>query len=266
MKIGYIFGLAHLKRWRKEKNKKPLNEYENGERDVVTIHLLFVDTSWLFLYFFIYTTWALNTINDLNRPRTFFFLSYWCYCWCCFFSSSHSIKYGWQFAGIYTGTECNTSIDVPMVTYETYREIPESERETKKHANAHVHGNTKRVKIPSVFCLILSFLIPYRFVNIPAIEITITTMPIICATSSCGTLLSSSSLRLLYFLRLQFLLLCFFSFLYVCCVLYSSWLIECSSFVLYVYVFLFWLSCVDFDFISFCFFFFLCAVCVLAAL
>lgn len=33
-------------------------------------------------------------------------------------------------------------------------------------------------------CLILSFLISYRMWNIPAIEITITTMPIICATNS----------------------------------------------------------------------------------
>lgn len=177
---------------------------KTAKRDVVTIHLLFVDTSWLFLYFFIYT-WALNTINDLNRPRTFFF--HWCYCWCCVQCSVFSkVRATIRWC---THTEPNAILRLVYLwcVDGTLRNVQKYRKKS-----AHVHGNTKRAKMPrvfehNVFCLILSFLIPYRIVNIPAIEITITTMPIICATSARHSVLLFFLSSPLCFLRLQFLLL-----------------------------------------------------------
>lgn len=66
----------------------------------------------------------------------------------------------------------------------------------------------------TMFCiLILSFLIPYRMWNIPAIEITITTMPIICATSSRDTLrIFSHFFSFVLFVPLYFSLSSFFQF------------------------------------------------------
>lgn len=95
---------------------------KTAKRDVVTIHLLFVDTSWLFLYFFIYTTWALNTINDLNRPRTFFSIDVIVGV---VFSVRCSVKYGRQFAGVHILNRMQyfgwCTCGVSMVPYEMYK-------------------------------------------------------------------------------------------------------------------------------------------------
>lgn len=95
-------------------------------------------------------------------------------------------------------------------------------------------------------CLILSFLISYRMWNIPAIEITITTMPIICATNS-----RDNFSFFYYFFFLFSCSLCLFHSHFLCAVFVfsSSSICICSVWYIVVVTLLLVIECR-------CFFFF----------